>query len=286
MPEPTAFTEDDARLVAQRLDALVPYDRGWGSSVAICIQRGRTWQAFGSGTLLRIADRTFVVTAAHVLKDNRRQNLCVVPADSMRLVHLEGTGYVIDDEALDIAIIQLLPDVAEQLDAKAFVRLGDVSTSSNLDMCMFALFGFPIVLSCNDNQSIKLTKFHFVAPAYDGSTSALGNYNPQNHILLAANRANAKSLDGTPMAFTYQGGMEAPFPRELGGISGCGVWKIADSPLDACRTTADKARLVGVETAVYHESECIKVTRWTEVISLIRSALPELEPAISMWRPL
>jgi hypothetical protein len=276
------FTEEDYRAVAQRFDALIPYELAWGSSVAILINRGENTHVHGTGTLFRIADESFLITATHVIEQANKQNLRIA-ASNNRIIPLIGMA-ILGEPRFDVAAIQLSPLVVEQLEGKLFLRLHDVCFEQDLSNAMFWVCGFPEILSNHENEILKLTRFHHMADAYDGDTSALANYEERYHLLVAASLDEIRGVDGKPMEYRYKDGTPAAFPRELGGISGGSVWSISDKTIPIKTNNSQRARIVGVETGVFHRKECIKATRWKAVVNMLGDAMPELLPAIKMWR--
>src|SRR5262245_12454695 len=73
------FTEEEHRQINRRIDKMVATDLVCASSVAILIERGPQVSILGSGTLFRIADESFVITAAHVMKDSDGARLRLAP---------------------------------------------------------------------------------------------------------------------------------------------------------------------------------------------------------------
>jgi hypothetical protein len=196
---------------------------------------------------------------------------------------LEGEAILADDEKIDVAAIPLRPSTAEKIDPKRFLRLNDVSLTENIDTALFTVFGFPAMLSFHEKSTFKVTKFFHMAAMPDDKSPSLANYDPRYNFLVDANRDETRGLDGRVVDFRYRGGVRAQFPKDLGGISGGGVWKIVDGPNDN-HEGCGPARLVGVETGVYSKPPCMQATRWKHVVSLLASAMPELRPAIELWR--
>src|SRR5206468_3356654 len=67
MRSTATFTEEEYSQVIRRIDKMVPTDLVSASSVAILIERGPQLGILGSGTLFRIGEESFVITAAHVM---------------------------------------------------------------------------------------------------------------------------------------------------------------------------------------------------------------------------
>src|SRR3990172_5522157 len=58
----------------KRISDCIPAE-AWESTVGIIIVVDKILHQFGTGTLFRVADRSFLVTAAHVIKGDRGSNL-------------------------------------------------------------------------------------------------------------------------------------------------------------------------------------------------------------------
>src|SRR3990172_5931976 len=58
----------------KRISDCIPAE-AWESTVGIIIVVDKILHQFGTGTLFRVADRSFLVTVAHVIKGDRGSNL-------------------------------------------------------------------------------------------------------------------------------------------------------------------------------------------------------------------
>jgi len=280
------FTKEEYAAVAARIDALMPWKTAWGSTVVIAIVQGNDFRVFGSGTLLKIADEYLLLTASHVIELAGAKNLFIVVADRKTkedLIPLEGEA-ILGNEKIDVAVLQLKPSVVARLQESGFLRLDHFCTDENLSEAMFAVVGFPAIMSEHKGGILSFTKFFHVAPAFAGDTSPLGDYDAKTHFLIDADLAETRMMDGSPMEFKEKSGQPANFPEHLGGISGGSVWKIADSPEDSAKRQPGSGKLIGVETGVYSGSKCMQATRWSVVVQMLRKALPDLRRPIDLWR--
>jgi hypothetical protein len=280
------FSKEEYAAVASHIDALMPWKKAWGSTVVIVIAQENEFRVFGSGTLLKIADEYLLITASHVIEQAGAKNLYIVVADRKTredLIPLEGEA-VLGNERIDVAVLQLKPSVVAGLQEGDFLRLDHFCTDENLSEAMFAIVGFPGIMSEHKEGILSFTKFFHVAPAFAGDISPLGDYDAKTHFLIDADLAETRLMDGSPMEFKAKGGQPANFPGHLGGISGGSVWKIADSPKHSTGRQPGSGKLIGVETGVYSRSKCIKATRWSVVVQMLKKALPDLRAPIDLWR--
>jgi hypothetical protein len=104
------------------------------------------------------------------------------------------------------------------------------------------------------------------------------------HFLVDADLSETRTSDGKLMEFRSRSGRDAEFPRELGGVSGGSVWKLADNPQDIGKRGPASARIVGVLTGVYEMTTFIVATRWSAVLEMLRDAIPDLRGPIDFWR--
>src|SRR5262249_21284117 len=129
MAHTPTYTEEQYSQVIRRIEKMVPTDLVFASSVAILIKRGPQLGILGSGTLFRIAEESFVITAAHVMKDNMDKTLRLAPnlCRPSEVIPLEGDVVLDERDAFDVAAIHLKSHVAEMIDPQRFLRLSNVS---------------------------------------------------------------------------------------------------------------------------------------------------------------
>ncbi len=277
--------ELDQKTINETVKQLIPAD-AWPSTVAVVIARGKTVAQFGTGILLRIADDYFLVTAGHVFRDAKNQALGLA-AGRGKIIRLTGESLSTDEDPFDVAVHKLSQDVVTKLDGCTFLTLNDIDTDPQPERAVFTLFGYPAVWSApsgNDSQPFTIKPLEFTTYAYDRETSALTRYEPKYHLLLEAQPGEITTEDGGAATFKTNAGIPASFPGEVGGISGCSVWRIGNLDVPINEWGRERPRVVGVQTGVYGKKAAIKATRWIAVSTLIHGAFPHLRPAMSLWR--
>jgi len=247
--------------------------------VPILRYRDDSLQMHGTGTLFRIADKSFLVTASHVLKhaiDNGYSLAISDFGDGVRAVGLEGKNYSDNDE--DIAVLELSQDVVSQIPNRRFLTIHH--TDRNNDRPRngeFMLCGYPIVLSKTTTtdlgnrkmRSYPLTSF---AGIYSGETSHLSDYDTQAHLLLSTPYEDAELLAEA----------EVPIPSRVHGMSGCSIWQVFYNGLSPEHWTTDDAVIVGIQTGVYTNGDVTKGTRWSIIFQFLRDKFPELRGPLSL----
>jgi hypothetical protein len=284
----------DRETVYCEVEKLIPVE-AWESTTAIMrVQRPNVYQ-FGTGTLVRVADESFLVTAAHVVEQamKHENSLCITGAKN-RFVGLRGDWISsssgerkASEDQHDVGIVRLHAQTCDELNGARFLRFDDVSLSEDLATGVFCIFGFPAIWagqSTDDDTVTNLKRLQYTSYAFDGDTRSLLGYEPQIHLLLSADLAESKDLHGGDVAYSDRKGNSARFPGDLGGISGCAVWKMGDLKVPLAEWGKQRPKLVAVQTGVYHGPRAIKATRWAFVVALMRQALPSLRPALEMWR--
>ena len=261
--------------------------------MSIIIVQGQTLRQFGTGTLFRVADQSFLVTAAHVIKEAHKidRGLCITASnDSFVQVHgnwlcSEKGQYGTSSDPFDIAVLPLDSNIVAKLTDYTFLRLHDVNFVENLSRGIFCLCGYPTLLSSpsiNNNTNLVLKPFQYATYAYEGLTDALSDYQARFHLLLSANQSDSTDINGRPFSFTGRSGNLAQFPKDLGGISGCSVWIIGNRDEPPENWIEGRPKIVAVQTGVYHRPQIIKATRWIAVSTLLHEAFPELRPAMDL----
>ena len=274
----------------QAMSASIP-DAVAASSVAIVVANRPFVRHLGSGTLLAVADRRFVVTAAHVIRaaqttvgiSGGSDNNFIATAGKW---HLSAPSNEDKDDPFDVAVYPLEKSQTARLEGHTFLRIGDVSFESDLSRAFFVVSGFPSIWSTETREAddpMKLRPLQYSTCAYGGSTVALQGYDARYHVLLDAEPERIFDSSGSAMEFRTRSGYAAQMPQDLQGISGCSVWMIGDLSIPCNHWRPDHARLVAVETGVFPGRAAIKATRWNAVTTLLYSAFTDLHSTIELY---
>jgi hypothetical protein len=237
---------------------------------------GETYQ-LGTGTFFRVADFSFLVTAAHVLREGIKHNALLRILDGAsanepvkyRDVALpKWTAYVGEFPA-DVAIVPLTDDIVAALPNRCFLRLDEVALRPAYPGGCWVM-GFPAdtVTYTESGRKITYSPFLLAAPLVERKSS-LENFNKDFHFLLNARRDELWWPGGTP----------AEMPDQLGGISGCPVWQVA---WPDGRWQPEHVRIVGVQTAYYRKRSLVKATYWGAVAAVLHAHCPELRGILDM----
>ncbi|MCX7157360.1 MAG: hypothetical protein NTW45_13070 [Rhodocyclales bacterium] len=262
------------------------------STIAIVGANGPLVRHFGSGTLLAVADRRFVVTAAHVIrKAHEAQATVGISGGSENYFIATAGNWILScndthEDRFDVAIYPLDPSQTESLGQCTFVRIGDVAFNTDLSRGFFVVSGFPSIWSTETlhaRETMKLRLLLYSTYSYRGDSAALQGYDDRYHLLLEAKPEQLVDLTGAAMQFRTRSGHVAQMPQDLRGISGCSVWMIGDLTTSCQSWRADQARLVAVETGVFSGRAVIKATRWSAVTTLLHAAFSELRSTIKFY---
>lgn len=280
-----------ASTLLQAMAASIP-DAVSAATVAIAGANGPIVRHFGSGTLLAVADRCFVVTAAHVIRKAHDAQATVGISGGSHGYFVATPGNWIlsqgstQEDPFDIAIYLLDPSQVARLDRCTFVRIADVSFNADLSRGYFIVSGFPSIWATESTKAedaVELRMLQYSTCSYAGNIAGLQSYDARYHLLLEAKPEQVFDLSGAAMQFRTRSGYPAQMPQDLRGISGCSVWMIGDLATPCETWQAQDARLVAVETGVFPTRGAIKSTRWSAVTTLIYAAFPELRPTIDFY---
>ena len=249
-------------------------------TIPILVNQGESYRQNGTGTLLRVAERSFLVTAGHVYKDAQSHGLTLyIGASESRVQPLLGKFYHTpggDDDPYDLGVRELPDNIAENLRSFEFARFIDVITPSRTEQDIYCLAGFPTALSMEanpDRQTAESKVILILAGLYRSSTTGFRNVNPEFHVLLDTNRSNAGPIDAA-------GAQSMPV---LEGISGCGIWKTNLASVQRIEDwEPSQAKLIAIQTCTYQDNQVIRGTFWSGVVTLIEREFPELAPALRL----
>jgi len=244
-------------------------------------------RVYGTGTLFRVAECSFLVTAAHVMQQYAR-NECELYISDLggndggdRAVPLWGHAIQYSDARLDVGLLELPPDVESAIPHRRFLNLANVDLQRNIRPGMFALFGYPVETCPPDApiRTIRLAPFTFLTGLYSGATEGLADYHPDLHFLLHIPRENTTTLEGS----------SKPRPDKFFGMSGCSLWRICSADDNLARWCPDCAKVVGVQRSAYNEGKqrhtIVKGIRWAAVAAILWITYPDLRPAMRVSHP-
>lgn len=192
-------------------------------------QFGKTFVC-GSGVLLQISEKGFIVSAGHTFDARKIANLPlwvtngVVDSKLLPLgevtIRSSATNAPVDrtDEPYDIAVCELPAKTTAQIvGEKQFLRLIDVDPWDRQDpRSWYKVFGFPTALSPAD-EAAKRVPSDAVALAtflYRDERGPLDRFEPDVGIAVDFDMTNMRADDGSPAVPPHPGGMSGCAPRK------------------------------------------------------------------------
>jgi hypothetical protein len=240
--------------------------------------RGDTATQWATGTFFQVAERKFLVTAAHIwLHNGEELDLCAfelgerAPGETrMRDVPLNG-HLLRAQEPADISVLELTNETANRLANRRFLRLHDVELRASRPGWCF-VYGFPSELAADDTSTAtyRFNRITLGASVVD-TDSSLENLHPNYHFL----------LDAARQEIYYPDGRLAELPYSLGGMSGGSVWQTL-RPGQQGDWRPDYIRIVGVQVGYYRKQSLIKCVHWGAVAACLYQQYPDLRAAITM----
>lgn len=178
--------------------------------------------AYGSGVLISVAERYFMVTAAHVLAEDYNNTFIILPDKELQLggkLHftpMPESGKR-EDDMIDLAVMELDPKVViEILEYFRFITLDNIEISHKIQEPQHYLsVGYPGDKTEIIKDEIKAVPFVYLTEAVYDFDYVSSDMIPQSHI--------AVKFDGF---ITSESNPEVHAAPNLGGISGSGLWVI------------------------------------------------------------
>jgi hypothetical protein len=244
----------------------------------------------GTGVLLRVAAKHFLVSAAHVMDLNFYHQLqfyasiSTTPAPPIPLLfeHRHSSARptnlslkdsaLRDDDPLDISIAELKQETVEKLQQRyRFLQVGDLDPSPLTKGAGVYVFGFPEALTQPAGVNTELESFPlgYVTTPLQDRTEVRDKW---KDILLPYPKASCDEA-GIPT--------DAPAPA---GLSGCGIWRISQPPKRPCDMPTSAMRLVGIQHRWRSKSRYLVGTSAARIIELLGHAYPELHPSLQLVR--
>jgi hypothetical protein len=233
----------------------------------------------GSGTLFRVADVSFLVTAAHVYRitvDHGGGIYTHDLADGSEFVPLNGTYHF--DAEQDLAVIALSGRQIHALPTREYL---DIQSTDRLIRRLhegwYVIHGYP---SCwtivnPEAQTSVVRPYTRIVRLFNGRTHNLVNYDENRHIL----------LDHEPSSSFTQSMLKGDSPKYAGGISGSSIWRVIRDGDPHQNWNPENAQIVATETHVYKNGRNVRGTRWAFVYYIIWKCFPELRAPLNIVIP-
>lgn len=207
----------------------------------------------GSGVLLRIGDKRFLITAAHVLDFatiHRIPYYVGAWEQGARPVSLGGMGVVTsaypasrslddrdmrDDDPFDVGVAILTPETVGQLSGRRFLNQTNVDGARRTLDAQYFIVGFPVDLSPQPDHDKRVVSVNAI-PYFTKLFWEEPKERHRNADILLGYGPGSEDLEGNPI--------QPPNPQ---GISGCGIWRVNDPTKPWELWTARDLKLVGIE---------------------------------------
>jgi hypothetical protein len=222
----------------------------------------------GSSLLLRVNGRPLLLTAAHIIDQNKNCSLCV--GSNEKLVPLVGTTKMTnkpDDnrnkDRLDFALIQLAPETVGQIGDVPYISDNDIDRIPNISADnAYTAIGYPNsknkkILGTRDITSKKKT--HTAPSVMDVDVYQKLRLNPEHHILIVYDEKYTANAHWTKI--------KAVSPK---GFSGGGLFDLG--PIKNVEVLAqpvrNQLRLVGMIIEMDKTNKVLVATRLGVILDL------------------
>jgi hypothetical protein len=182
-----------------------------------------------SGVLLRIGERPFVVTAAHVLYRRESLELNLATADlyeNKRAIPLEGESRRLkhceaDDSPakFDVGAVLLTDACLQTLGRFRFLELADLDLQVNVATGWHFVHGFPVDGLLVDDKQVVRAHYTHSAELHMATGDELPGFDSSVHVAVKIDRTTLVTPSGAP----------ATAPSSLRGVSGGAIWRAASS---------------------------------------------------------
>jgi hypothetical protein len=231
-----------------------------------------------SGTLFRIANHHFIVTAAHVVgefcEDSRELRVGVGNPPRPRPLPITDENSAVDAQN-DVAVIRLVPDAIPHFVGSRSLGLSDVAFDGIIEEWRCVIFGclWEGTQPGRDYSQLLVHNFKYWTTRYEGKINAK-SYDGSKHLLVEYDR----------MGFSVPHSIPTKNPQSLGGMSGASLWRVFTPQHIEDGWSAQVPKVVAIENLVYdRERPVIRCTRWKHVLPLFGVLEPSVRAQLEPW---
>jgi hypothetical protein len=234
-----------------------------------------------SGVLLRVAERHFMLTCAHDIRDRFIKHklpayLGRMTEETSHLIRLTNCPMVrVETDCVDLAVIELAKDVVEQLlPTNRFISISEMDLRPVPLPGCYLVLGFPTVDTTMDEagRGVKTLGLWYVTVLHRGELHPNTKYDSRIHIVLNYGK-EAIGENEEPSV--------VPHP---GGLSGCGIWRLTnDENWDNWKP--EDVKLVAIQHR-YDKDRDYVMGSWVHLaIQMIWHRCEDLRPAMQIVLP-
>jgi hypothetical protein len=234
-----------------------------------------------SGVLFRIAERHFILTCAHGIKNIYKKHgfpayIGPLVEESGHPIRLVDCPIILAKKSnLDLAVIELTNDVVERLlPTNRFISVAEMDMQAIARPACYLISGFPSEGTTQDDtgHGVKTLGMWYVTLLHRGELNPDSEYDQNIHLILHFGR-QAIGQDGTPS--------DVPQPH---GLSGCGIWRLTNEETWENWKPED-AKLVAIQHRWGGRHDYV-IGSWVRLaIQMVWHRYEELRPALQIVIP-
>lgn len=230
-----------------------------------------------TGVLLQVNEGHFLLTASHGLRQFVAHPIPLGISPSRAgepPIHLlNSTFHSIEEDNVDVTVVRLDNETVQALlPQRRFLRLHEVEQGVQASDGLYLVFGYPCEWTTSEGGRIASRPMIFLGRQHTGELNPISETDPAIHLVLSYDRQGIDVVKDRP----------ATLPT-VNGMSGCGIWKIADwnsGALQNCKP--DKSRLVAIQHSWDQDRNYVKGTWVRHTLGLIHEHYPDLRAALEM----
>jgi hypothetical protein len=258
---PPAFLQNIFRVVDE---AIFP------ACACIVHSRGTELNGHRSGVFVQVADKHFIVTAAHdfiALHDAGFDAFLVHGEQGSHPVLMQSEKfYSTNSEEADLAVCLLDQSLVDYLGPKTkFLRIADFIPKRECRNGAYVIVGFPLARFGPDDDGVPRREgWKYVTQSFE-KTDLVQNYDANTRLVVTYERDTTDE----------EGRIVHPH-----AMSGCGIWYLGKRPPEII--VPNDLKLCAIQNAWHKGHEYAKGT-WTDVVlKIIWTCFPDVQPAMRL----
>lgn len=233
-----------------------------------------------TGVLYKIAGHHFILTASHDFRFICDNDIPLYidcndrKTDPIQISSPDTFIHFTEEEGRDVAAIKIPQEIVNKLpECKQFLTHNRIKLFDDYEKSLYILFGYPAAWSgIDDDNSFVSEPLVYVCGRYKGKRDPLAHYIKDVHIVLQFNQKATNIFD--------QSIYDLP---KIHGVSGCGIWKIAEWSLHGFQNWNPKQiRLVALQHRWFPHEKYVQGTWINYALDLILENYPEVSNAMKL----